>query len=84
VFSTITDFFIGQGICKSDNKLNRKLLVGLSIFLNLFVLSYFKYSYMFIDSVNYIFGTDFTVVNYFNLWTNQLPETSDRLKLRFS
>ena len=71
VFSTISDFFIGKGIYKSDNKRNRKLLVALSVFLNLFVLSYFKYSYMFINSVNYVFGSDFKVVNYFNLWANQ-------------
>ncbi|MEN8120651.1 MAG: MBOAT family O-acyltransferase [Bacteroidota bacterium] len=71
VFSTITDFFIGKNIYKSDNKLNRKLLVSLSVAINLFVLSYFKYSYMFVDSINYVLGTNFTVVNYFHQWANQ-------------
>lgn len=71
IFSTVTDFFIAKSIYKSDKQAVRKLLVTLSIFINLFVLSYFKYSYMFIDTVNALFGTNFHVVNYFNLWANK-------------
>ncbi len=71
IFSTITDFFIAKAIYKTKQHTARKLLVTLSIFINLFVLSYFKYSYMFVDTVNALFGTNFHVVNYFNLWANQ-------------
>ena len=71
IFSTVTDFFIAKSIYKSEKPTVRKLLVTLSVFINLFVLSYFKYSYMFIDTVNALFGTNFHVVNYFNLWANK-------------
>ena len=71
IFSTITDFFIGKEIYKLKNKSKRKLLLVLSVFINLSVLAYFKYSYFFIDTVNNLFNADFQVVNYFNLWTNK-------------
>lgn len=71
IFSTVTDFYIGKIIYALDNKLKRKLFLILSVFINLSVLSYFKYSYFFIDNFNYLFNTDFHAVNYFNLWANQ-------------
>ena len=52
VFSTIVDFLIGRKLYKTKTATSRKLLLVLSISVNLFVLSYFKYSYFFIDSVN--------------------------------
>jgi len=70
IFSTIIDYFIGNGIYKSDIKLKRKLLVALSVSINLFVLAYFKYSYLFIDTINFLFSTNYEVLNHFALWTN--------------
>jgi len=70
IFSTIVDFFIGNSIFKSDKKTKRKLLVVLSVSINLFVLGYFKYSYLFVDTINFILNTDFQVVNHFTQWTN--------------
>jgi len=70
IFSTIVDYFIGYGIFNSDKKLKRKLLLALSIFVNLFVLSYFKYSYLAVDSVNYLLGTHFEVVDVLAKWSN--------------
>ncbi len=46
------------------------MLVALSVFLNLSLLAYFKYSYFFIESVNTLFGADFHVVNYLAMWAN--------------
>lgn len=70
IFSTIVDYFIGNAIFHSKEKLNRKLLVALSVTINLFVLGYFKYSYLFIDSINFIFSQNFEVVNHFAQWSN--------------
>ena len=71
IFSTITDFLIGKGIYKLETKIGRKFLLVLSIFINLSVLAYFKYSYFVIDNINELFNTNFKIVNYFNLWANQ-------------
>src|SRR5690606_9626442 len=55
IFSTLLDFFIGQGIFKSNSKNKRLFLVTLSVVVNLSVLSYFKYAYFFTDSFNALF-----------------------------
>ncbi len=70
IFSTVVDYFIGNNIFKSKNKTKRKLLIILSVSINLTVLGYFKYSYLFIDSINFIFHSNIHVVNYFAQWAN--------------
>ena len=72
IFATICDYTTGILIPISSKKWVRKLLVGVSVSINLGVLSYFKYSYFITNSVNNLLGTDFEVVNYLSLWTNQL------------
>lgn len=75
IFSTFTDYYIGKFIFNSDKKNVRKLLVALSVTINLLVLGYFKYSYLFIDTVNFIFNSDFEVVNVFAKWSNEFTGT---------
>jgi D-alanyl-lipoteichoic acid acyltransferase DltB (MBOAT superfamily) len=70
VFSTFVDFFIGMGIGYAKNKGVRKLLLLLSLVINLGVLSYFKYTYFFSDILLHFTGQNYTVVNYFSLFTN--------------
>ena len=65
IFATISDFFIAKLVYRSEKELYRKLFVGLSVCINLLVLSYFKYSYFFVDLVNSLFGTAFQVYDYF-------------------
>ena len=72
IFATISDFFIAKLVYGSDKELHRKLFVGLSVCINLLVLSYFKYSYFFIDLVNSIFGTTFQVYDYFAAMGNAI------------
>jgi len=72
VFATVCDFTTGILIPISSRRWVRRLLVGISVFINLGVLSYFKYAYFYIDSLNNLFGTSFEVVNYISLWTNQV------------
>ena len=70
LFSTVTDFYFGRQIDKSEDEGRRKLFVTLSVCLNLFVLSYFKYAYFFTDAYNTIFHTDHKVFNYLAYWGN--------------
>ncbi len=72
IFATVCDYTTGILIPISSRKWVRRLLVGISITLNLGVLSYFKYAYFYVNSVNSLFGTNFEVVNYLTLWTNQI------------
>lgn len=75
IFSTLVDYFIGKAVFNSDNRTKRKLLIALSVFVNLSVLGYFKYSYLVVDTINFIFNTHFQVVNYFTEMSNFLTGT---------
>ena len=70
IFSTLLDYFIGQGIFKSNSRHRRLFLVTLSVVVNLSVLSYFKYAYFFTDSFNALFHTHYEVVNWLGYWGN--------------
>ncbi|MFC2080193.1 MBOAT family O-acyltransferase [Bacteroidota bacterium] len=75
VFSTFANFYIGNWIHKAEKRQIRRFAVFLSVFINLFLLSYFKYSYLFIDTINSIFNTELEVVNHLALWSNNLSGT---------
>lgn len=75
LFSTITDFFIGKWIYSSKNQTKRRLLVALSVVVNLTLLAYFKYAYFFTESINLLLGTDLHVINYFAQWMNDATGT---------
>ncbi len=85
IFSTIVDFFIGQALYKSHRSRWRLFLVTLSVIINLFTLSYFKYAYFFTDSFNYLFNTDWQVVNWLAEWSNNFTSvnyfTADKIIL---
>lgn len=65
VLVTFTDFFIAKFIYAQREKplWRRRLLLALSVCIDLSILCYFKYSYFFADMFNQIFGTEFEVVN---------------------
>jgi len=48
--SSIVDFVVGLALDKTEEKFKRKRLLGLSLFVNLGLLFYFKYTNFFIDS----------------------------------
>jgi len=75
VFSTFANFYIGNWIHRAQKKGTRKFGVFLSVFINLLLLSYYKYAYLFIGSVNSLFNTDFKVVNHVAAWSNNLTGT---------
>lgn len=70
IFSTLVDYYIGKSIFNSTSVLVRKILVILSVTINLSVLAFFKYAYFFADALQYIFNIDVTVENYLALSSN--------------
>jgi alginate O-acetyltransferase complex protein AlgI len=78
IFSTLSDYFIGLKIHKSERQIIRKWWLALSIILNLGVLFYFKYAYFFTDSYNEIFGSSVEVYNHFAHWSNGFFGTTFR------
>ncbi|WP_288019003.1 MBOAT family O-acyltransferase [Tenuifilum sp.] len=76
LFSTVVDYSIGYLISISNSETKKRWLVALSVFVNLSVLSYFKYSYFLVNLINSIFETNFVTVNYLALWSNSLFHTS--------
>lgn len=75
LFSTVNDFFLGKGIYQSKSLLKKKILVAISVVINLGTLCYFKYAYFFTDSFNYLFKTDFEVINHLAYWANGFSGT---------
>ena len=65
ILVTCTDFTIAQFIyaLRNDAQWKRRSLLTLSVFIDLSLLCYFKYSYFFADMVNQLFGTDIEVTN---------------------
>lgn len=80
IFSTLVDFYIGKAIFRTENERNRKMLVGLSVLVNLLVLFYFKYTEFFTSNINDLLGTDFHIKNYFSLAVNETFGTSFRVE----
>ncbi len=71
VFTIVSIYYVTQWMHRKPDGLARKLILTLGIVLNLLILFYFKYTAFIVESVNGIFGTDFQVVNYFSLLTNE-------------
>jgi alginate O-acetyltransferase complex protein AlgI len=76
--STLSDFIIGKRIYQAERNVTKKLWVALSVFINLFILLYFKYAYFFTDNFNALFGTDVAVTNHFAYWSNSFFGTHFR------
>jgi len=72
VFTTISNFYLGAGIFNARAKALKLTLLSLSVALNLFILSYFKYSYFIVDSLNYLFGTSYHVSHWLAEWGNSI------------
>ncbi len=75
IFSTVVDYFLGLGIGSINKKGARRAMLAMSVTVNLGVLSYFKYAYFYIDTINSWFGTQFKVSNLLAEWSNSLTGT---------
>ncbi|TAJ13303.1 MBOAT family protein [Marinilabiliaceae bacterium JC017] len=72
IFSTITDYFIGIGMGKAQKEAIRRGLLVLSLFLNLSLLCYFKYTYFFAEVYNSIFDSTIAPVDYLAVFSNNV------------
>ena len=74
VFVTISDFFIARGIYhfRDRSLVVKRLLLCLSVIIDLGILCYFKYAYFFADVVNQLFGTSLEVSNIAAAWANDM------------
>jgi D-alanyl-lipoteichoic acid acyltransferase DltB (MBOAT superfamily) len=70
IFSTVVDFGCGNAIFKTDRPWEKRVYLILSLVSNLGLLSFFKYSYYFIDLINTTFGTKLVAVNIFAAFAN--------------
>lgn len=75
LLSTAIDFFIGNKMHTSVNARGRKRWLVASVSTNLLLLGFFKYSYLVVDGINYIFRTDLEVINWFAVISNNLFST---------
>jgi D-alanyl-lipoteichoic acid acyltransferase DltB (MBOAT superfamily) len=69
-FSIMLDHFIAKASAATPEATRKKLLLALSITVNLLLLCYFKYAHFVVDTINATFGTSFEAVNYFARWAN--------------
>jgi D-alanyl-lipoteichoic acid acyltransferase DltB (MBOAT superfamily) len=76
IFSTLVDYYIGKAIFYAQKRSTQKILVSLSVTINLSLLAYFKYAYFFTDSVNYLFGAEMQVENSLALLSNTIFSTN--------
>ena len=74
VLVTCTDYCIARGIfaCRTSHPWRARLLVGLSVMIDLGILCYFKYSYFVADMANQLFGTQISVSNWAAEWGNRM------------
>lgn len=72
VFSTFSDYYLGNLIHHARKRSWKRFGVILSVCVNLFMLSYFKYSYLFVDTVNALFNLNLDVINHLGLLSNRL------------
>lgn len=76
IFVSVIDYTCGLLIYNSKSRFFRRIIIILSIFSNLGILAYFKYSAFIVESVNNLLGTDFIVYDYFAQFSNSILGTS--------
>ena len=80
IFSTFTDYYLGNAIYNANTQRKRDYAVTASVFINLAVLAFFKYTYFFTNSFNTLFNTNLESTNWLaklaNLFTNSTFDES--------
>ena len=71
VFSTVTDFYIGQRIAAAPGQVKKTGWLSVSVFINLISLFYFKYTYFLADAYSQATGIPLVVRNWLGDWANQ-------------
>lgn len=73
MFVTVSDYLIAGRIHRSPSPRARKAWLTLSVFIDLLILSYFKYSYFLADALTSLTGLEFRAVNLFGSGSIVLP-----------
>lgn len=76
LISTVVDYTLGNLMYKENNLIKKKIYITISLCVNLGFLAYYKYSGFITQNWNLFFDTNFEVVDYFALWSNQAFSTS--------
>lgn len=69
-FSIILNYFCGKWINSVPTIAKKRWILIPAIFINIFILAYFKYAYFFTESFNAMFHTKYQALNYFAQWTS--------------
>ena len=75
LISTITDYSIGLALGKASRRLVRRLLLTLSLVINLSLLAYFKYLFFFVETFNKLFHFNIVPVDYLAEFSNRVFHT---------
>jgi D-alanyl-lipoteichoic acid acyltransferase DltB (MBOAT superfamily) len=75
LISTITDYSIGLALGKASRRVVRRLLLTLSLVINLSLLAYFKYLFFFVESFNNLFHFNIVPVDYLAEFSNRVFHT---------
>jgi D-alanyl-lipoteichoic acid acyltransferase DltB (MBOAT superfamily) len=76
LFSTVCDYALGLLISSTTIRWKRRIYLTTSVVINLGLLSFFKYSYFFAQTVNSIFNSNFKAFNFLSHWSNSIAGTS--------
>lgn len=70
IISTITDYLAGLIIYSSKRKITKKIFLFISLFVNLGMLAYFKYTGFFTEAINNLFGLNIPQQDWMALFSN--------------
>lgn len=70
LLSTFIDYNIGKRLFQSSERTKRRRLVALSVFLNLMLLGYFKYTFFISETFNQLFQTGYSPQNWLGHFLN--------------
>lgn len=76
LISTVVDYTLGNLMYQEKNIVKKRLYITISLIINLGFLAYYKYSGFITVNLNDLLGTNFKVVDYFALWSNDVLQTS--------
>ncbi|MGL5972802.1 MAG: MBOAT family O-acyltransferase [Oscillospiraceae bacterium] len=63
IFSILVNYLLSKFLIKSDNKIKSNILLFIGLAFNIGILIYFKYYDFFISNVNFLFKSDFNLLN---------------------
>lgn len=75
IFTVLLNYYIARAIHLFDKKFFRLFFLFWGVALNLFTLSYFKYSYFFLDLLHKTLGVELQIYNFFAAGTNYFFKT---------